>query len=320
MTRRELLLAAIAGRPEPSLRRAAAWLWRRQSRDGGWHSETYGLLRSGQSLTPFVLEALLRLPDPPRPGVERAVAFLARHTDREGALGRANPLLPDYPNYATALAVLALRRLGRDVSAHLRYLRGQQFTEQNGWTRDHPAYGAWGMGGDRRTPPDAGHVDLSMTRYVLQSLQDPVAGRRARVFLERLQNPDGGFCFSTVVLDANKAGEGRSYGSATADGILALEAVGLSADRARLWLAANHRTDAVPGFSPARRSFAQGLRFYYAAACAEAAPDLPVAALLGPQRPDGSFANPQPLVKEDDPLIATAFAVRALLARAASGT
>jgi hypothetical protein len=32
------------------------------------------------------------------------------------------------------------------------------------------------------------------------------------------------------------------------------------------------------------------------------------------QREDGSWANPEKLVKEDDPLIATAFAVRALTA------
>jgi hypothetical protein len=31
------------------------------------------------------------------------------------------------------------------------------------------------------------------------------------------------------------------------------------------------------------------------------------------QRGDGSWANPENLVKEDDPLIATAFALRALL-------
>ena len=36
-------------------------------------------------------------------------------------------------------------------------------------------------------------------------------------------------------------------------------------------------------------------------------------ALKRTQRVDGSWANPEKLVKEDDPLIATVFAVRALL-------
>jgi hypothetical protein len=36
--------------------------------------------------------------------------------------------------------------------------------------------------------------------------------------------------------------------------------------------------------------------------------------LLRTQRSDGSWANPENLVKEDDPLIATPFAIRALVA------
>ncbi|PYT19639.1 MAG: hypothetical protein DMG58_35885 [Acidobacteria bacterium] len=42
---------------------AAEYLWIQQAEDGGWHSHTYGLLRSGQSLTPFVLQALLEVPE-----------------------------------------------------------------------------------------------------------------------------------------------------------------------------------------------------------------------------------------------------------------
>jgi hypothetical protein len=36
------------------------------------------------------------------------------------------------------------------------------------------------------------------------------------------------------------------------------------------------------------------------------------AQLISRQRSDGSWSNPEPLVKEDDPLIATGFAMRAL--------
>ncbi len=320
MTRRELLALLACGRPASLPERAAHYLWSQQSPDGGWHSTTYGLLRSGQSLAPFVLEALLRLPDPPRNRVERAVAFLDRQINPGGALGLANPLLSDYPNYATALAVRALLRLGRDVTPLVRYLRQQQFSEENGWTGDHPAYGAWGMGGDAPRPPQLQHVDLSMTRHVLEALTaagatpaDP-ALQQAGVFVNRCRNADGGFHFTTVVLEANKAGPDRSYGTATADGILSLQALGASSDAPRRWLRTYHRTDAAPGFpSPTRQRWAQGLRFYYAAAVAAAAPELPVGPLVGAPRPDGSFANPEPIVKEDDPLIATPFALRAVL-------
>ncbi len=338
-----LLAASGCGPSQTPLARGARYLWSAQAADGGWHSHTYGLLRSGQSLTPFVLEALLRVPAEVYPdspaNVDRAIAFIRDHT-QAGALGMADPGIPDYPNYSTALAVKALcraRRPGREVQVQpmVDYLRAQQFTEQNGWHPADAAYGAWGMGGGHRTPPDTGHVDLSMTRYVLEALR--AAGvpasdgvfACARMFVERCQNADGGFFFTTTEFDTNKAGHDgkhfRSYGTTTADGILALIAVGSPLDdprvaRARQWLVAHHDGMDVPGFvGEAYQRWPQGLAFYYSAASSEAFRALGVDAghrvadgLGQSQRSDGSWSNPQNLVKEDDPLIATGFAVRAL--------
>jgi hypothetical protein len=320
--------------PDAALPRACQNLWSQQASDGGWHSRAYGLLKSGQSLTPFVLNALLQAPcRQPAGAVDRAIAFLKRNTNAEGAVGKMDPLLYDYPNYATALSVEALRRAGRpdwrqSIAPLVAWLRTQQFTEDHGWKRDDAPYGAWGIGGESRAAPYPGHVDLSMTRHVLQAVaaaevpaSDPVFVR-ARVFVDRCQNPDGGFFFSTVVLDANKAGEDggryRSYGTTTADGILALIAMGTSRDDSRLqsaqrWLAAHDIPDGAPGFiGPAYQRWTAGLRFYYAAAGAEAFGYRTVS-LEASQLPDGSWRNPENLVKEDDPLIATAFAVAALV-------
>jgi len=349
-----LALAGCAPAPHPALRKAAAWLWSRQEADGGWHSHTYGLLRSGQSLTPFVLDALLEIPDDvyprPRSQVGRALAFIRVHTQPTGALGNADRDIPDYPNYANALAVSALCRARHagwqaQVAPMVAYLRQQQFTEENGWRPQDPAYGAWGMGGDRRTPPDTGHVDLSMTRYVLDALRaagvvdsDP-AFASARVFVERCQNfdpqlpedADGGFFFSTTEADTNKAGRDgnhfRSYGSTTADGILALLATGHPPTHPRIlaaqaWLRAHHRDMEVPGFvGESYQRWPRGLAFYYSSASTKAFQALKADAGRGvpeglrrTQRADGSWANPENLVKEDDPLIATPFAVRALVA------
>jgi hypothetical protein len=383
------LLAAEAGcrgNRRPPLARAARLLWEQQAADGGWHSRTYGLLRSGQALTPFVLDALLQIPReiyaPPAEGVDRgvdrgadrgvdrgvdrgadrgidrgidrAIDFIRRHTQADGALGLAEAGIPDYPNYATGLAVSALVRARRGdwrkiAGPMLAYLSRQQFTEQNGWTREHPAYGAWGMGGLPRTPPDTGHVDLSMTRYVLEALRaadasgSAAAFASAQVYVERCQNwdpsqadaADGGFFFSTTEADTNKAGqEGggagarfRSYGTTTADGILALVAIGCPRSHPRVaaagrWLSARHRDMRAPGFvGDAYQRWPGGLAFYYAAASAQAfralgadAGDGVKQALLRMQRADGSWANRENLVKEDDPLIATGFAVRALAA------
>ena len=351
-----LLLLAYAScvrTGKPPLARAAQYLWSEQADDGGWHSHTYGLLRSGQSLTPFVLEALLQVPEQvypmPQSKIDRALAFMQSKTQADGVLGMADEGIPDYPNYSTALAVSAIcraRRSGweKQIESMVAYLRAQQFTEQNGWHSSDPVYGAWGMGGGRRTPPDTGHVDLSMTRYVLQALRaagvptsDPLL-QHARIFLERCQNfnpnhpndADGGFFFSTTEFDTNKAGRDgkhfRSYGTTTADGILALLAVGFKPEdvrvvAARRWLEANHRDMNVPGFvGVAYQRWPKGLAFYYSCAGTQAlhalneptAPGI-VEALNRTQRSDGSWANPEILVKEDDPLIATAFAVRALV-------
>jgi hypothetical protein len=332
--------AACSWKREPSsLTRAAQYLWAQQAADGGFHSATYGLLRSGQSLTPFVLGALLRVPDAtvPAGAVDRAIAFIRRHTSPDGAVG-ATGGDADYPNYATALAVDALVAAQRglwtaDIAPMVAHLRAQQFSEANGWTSDHPAYGGWGMGGAIRRPPDAGHVDLSMTRFVLEGLRasgldgsDP-AMTRARVFLERSQNHDGGFFFSPVIPALNKAGRSAggfvSYGTTTADGVLALRASGVPDRDDRIakgiaWLDRNHQSERVPGFdegeSP-QASWGAGLRFYYAAAIARVRPQQRVR--LPEQADDGSFRNANGRVKEDDPLIATTFAIQ-MMTRAGS--
>lgn len=348
-----LAQASCIRAPKPALSRAAQYLWKQQAGDGGWHSHTYGLLRSGQSLTPFVLDALLQIPGEgfalPVNQLVRAIAFIRRNTQANGSLGMADPGIPDYPNYATALAIRALCRARQSdwesqIQPMVEYLRRQQFTARNGWTRDHPAFGAWGMGGEVRTPPDTGHVDLSMTRHVLEALRAaglPASDRifdDARVFIARCQNfpipnADGGFFFSTTEFDTNKAGHDgqrfRSYGSTTADGILALLAAGLTPNdpsilAAQSWLKERHHDMSVPGFAgEAYQRWPRGLAFYYASASTEAFRALKletghgvIDGLMRTQRSDGSWSNPENLVKEDDPLIATPFAIRALLGTA----
>jgi len=317
------------------LQSGVRYLWSQQAEDGGFHSTTYGLLRSGQSLTPFVLSALLDIPHevftPATGAVDRAFTFIRSHTNSSGELGRMDQGSADYPNYATALAVMAFMKAKpagweRDVASMVAYLRSQQFSEGNGWKDGDAPFGGWGMGGEIRKPPEAGHVDISMTRCVMEALQasgvpasDP-AMRRALRYLERSRNSDGGFYFSPVEAGINKAGERdggfASYGTATADGVLALRAAGIAETDDRVargvnWLAMHHRPDRVPGFDDGPRGdWAVGLRFYYAAVVSRVSPDLPIT--LPEQSADGSFRNANKMVKEDDPLIATTFAVEVL--------
>lgn len=159
---------------------AAQWLWDQQAADGGWHSTTYGLLRSGQAYTPFVLHALLQVPVEtcPRPegGVERGLAFLRANINSEGVLGLSDPDILEYPNYSTSYAlrcfVLAGHGDDRALIVKMReYLISQQFCEEIGFEAQSPAYGGWGFGG-RREPGEPGHMDLAHTRRVLQALVD----------------------------------------------------------------------------------------------------------------------------------------------------
>jgi len=113
---------------------------------------------------------------------------------------------------------------------------------------------------------------------------------------------------------------------------LALLAMGVDAEDQRVrkaasWLIEHHRVDLVPGFPVEQRgTWDRGLRFYYLAASSRAlaalglqqAPhgvdwreDL-ILGLTRDQASDGSWSNRNRLVKEDDPLIATALALRSL--------
>jgi hypothetical protein len=253
-----IVFAGCASRPEAALprgasskadeplARAAAWLWAQQAEDGGWHSQTYGLLKSGQALTPFVLHALLEVPEdvaPSPPGaVERGLDFLRRHLNEEAALGLADPAVLEYPNYSTAYALLCFENGGvPDDRARVvrmeRYLLAQQYGERRGFDREHPAYGGWGFGEHLATSV-VGHMDLAHTRRVLEALRacecsDAEAFQRSLHFLRLVQRHpsetrpqpvlqglaaeepateayDGGFYFSPIVLAANKGREEES--------------------------------------------------------------------------------------------------------------
>ena len=99
--------------------------------------------------------------------------------------------------------------------------------------------------------------------------------------------------------------------------------------QAQRWLVTHHRADLVPGLpEQEREGWALSMKYYYRAAAARVLASLGVReAPAGQpwrwklverfayeQHADGHFSNPGALMKEDDPLIATALAIRALSA------
>jgi hypothetical protein len=149
---------------------------------------------------------------------------------------------------------------------------------------------------------------------------------------------DGGFHFIYDDPTRNKAGQVpdapgvfHSYGSTTADGFRALALCDDPADAdrraaARDWLLTRFAADRHPGaYVPAHEPTREGVYYYHAAGVARAFREhelkLPGGRdwaaelsdeLAKRQAPDGSWANPVELVRENDPLVATSNAVVAL--------
>jgi hypothetical protein len=172
--------SVFAAEPQhAALRRACEYLWSQQAADGGWHSEQYSMLRSGQALTPFVLHALLEVPESicPRPagGVERALVFIRSHVDEHGALGTADPDIVEYPIYSTAYAIECLVKtnaVADDVDLVFRmttFLADAQFCTENGFHEADAAFGGWGFNRPLQHG-QSGHMDLAHTRRALDAL------------------------------------------------------------------------------------------------------------------------------------------------------
>jgi hypothetical protein len=284
--------------------------------------------------------------------VEKALTFLRRQIDRNDILGLSDPDVLDYPNYATAYGLRILYRYGSPtdqirIQKMKTYLLGQQFNRQRGLSPDHPAFGAWGFGEKYLAEGQHGHVDLSHTRRILQSLEivgvkEKEVFHHARFFLEEVQKTeapgyDGGCYASSVTTGTNKGKTQtdslqqsyyRSYATATCDGTLAYLASGFSTDTpavqaAYQWLQRHPELEypeGIPKDDPGQ--WHRVLFYYHLSVRAETYYQLrhpgnwsaKIHRLLqSRQQEDGHFSNPFGAPnKEDDPFLATAMAIRAL--------
>ncbi len=277
---------------EELLRASSEYLWSQQHEDGGWHSGTHGIASGGESWTPFVLYHLLLVPDSiyhrDNARVERALANLRSSISSSGVVGNSDPMISDYPNYATSYAARCLVVVDSPADSNLiakmrTYLVGQQMTELRGFEKADLVYGGWGFGEKNLPPGVPGHVDLSHSRRVAEALSamgaDPPVMQNLQLFLETVQRHpnryndaslpyDGGFFASPVVDGVNKGGfvaatdstsaYFRSYATATADGILALFAADVDANDQRVqdayrWLSEHpgfETPSGIPEYSP----------------------------------------------------------------------
>jgi len=181
-------------------------------------------------------------------------------------------------------------------------------------------------------------------------VKDRAPFEKALTFVRRCQNflprdggvmlpeayDDGGFTFIYDDAVRNKAGAilprassrdaFNSYGSATADGLRALRLCGETdtdrIDAARRWTQKNFRAVQHPGnYAAGTEANRDAVYFYYAASVARTLRDeeLPIEwadplakEVARRQKPQGYWENPLELVRENEPIVATANALLAL--------
>jgi hypothetical protein len=329
--------------------RGAAALMAAQGADGGWHSTTYGALRSGAGVTALAIYAISHAPDDLRrkyaPRLRLGYKFLLPGIKDRGAVAAPDGTV-DYPTYAAACLLVAARKVDlgaeRVVLDQLAdHLIASQLDEDRQFAAGDVHYGGWDLMGADRVAGVTSGTNISLTCFALEGLHDVRTGpadearKKAVAWLAGVQNraPDGGFFFTPErPSEGNKAQwiaddfqRPRSYGTTTADGLRALHYAGIAGDDDRVraaagWLEAHDGLSETPGFeeTPSETGWAEGLRFYYYFTLAKALPLLTGAArrrqrllsqLAADQRPGGAWKNASSRMREDDPLIATCFAL-----------
>lgn len=283
--------------------------------------------------------------------IDRGFAFLRAGFFKRRTIASPDGSL-DFPTYGSALFLTAVERLAlesaeiqKQVKLARDYLFTAQLLEPRGFASDHPSYGGWDfLGADDAQGITTG-TNVSVVAHVLEALviDKSAAADKARAaakgWLLRCQQADGGFAFTPEPMSLNNKAEfadearskPRSYGTATCDGVRGLLALGLTVDdanvkRATTWLSKNPALEVVPGFEalPAETDWRRGLRFYYYYGLAKILQQLPAAdrpgrqqgierILLKEQQADGRWQNESDRMRENDPLIATSFAVSTLV-------
>jgi hypothetical protein len=283
-----------------------AYLLKQQGIDGGWHSQTYGQLKGGSSVTALMVSSLSQLPASPRAkcqdAITKALAFLEPGFRKKQTVASPDGSL-DFPTYGCALLIAALDRLrltdkaaGEQRRLATRYLLRAQLLPNRGFAPDHPAHGGWDFLGEGEASGITTGTNISIVAHALEALETdrtPEADQArlaATGWLTRCQQADGGFAFTPEPMSLNNKAEfldeartkPRSYGTATCDGIRAWLAVGKTKDDAPVqqavaWLVKRPALETVPGFEhqPAEADWRRGLRYYYYHSLAVVLPLLP---------------------------------------------
>jgi len=333
----------LAAQTRQAVEKGVVWLTRQQKPNGAWSEEKM------PALTALPLWAIASAGQPEQQSaIRKATDFILKQQQPDGGFY----VMQDRPggglgNYNTSIAVTALHATGQKeiVPAILKartYIAGSQLfgegTHAGGFGYDKHA---------RRT-----YTDLNNTHFAMdamrrtQSTEDlrPAAEKRADLnwdaalkYVEQMQNKEGetkgGFAYNTedpkggATTNANGTVMLRAYGSMTYAGVLSMLHAQLDKTDPRVRMAFDYAArywtvEENPGQGQ------QGLFFYFnimsralSAAGMDALPhasgdirwrDAMVKKVLSLQKPDGSWANDNNRWWENDPVLATSYALLAL--------
>ena len=315
-----------------------------QADDGSFSSQV------GPAITALAVTALVETGTPAdSPEIAKGIDYLLRFAHNDGGI---HPPDSAVANYETAIAIMALAACNKTGTHDERllkakaFVKGLQWTEEEGETPSSPAYGGAGYGRKKRP-------DLSNTSFLIEALRasgsgpDDPAIQRALLFVSRSQNlegpantlpfptknPDGGFYYTPAAGGESQAGTTptgglRSYASMTYAGLKSMIFAGVTKDDPRVkaateWLAKHYSFTENPGMGDS------GLFYYYQTAAkslsalggdsfrdadgiehdwrAELA-----AEIISRQQPDGSWVNSNARWMEGDPNLVTSYALLAL--------
>ena len=332
-----------------SMDKAVAYLRSTQDKTGGWVTP-----RTVIGPTTIVLAGLLNAGvDIDDPMIASGLKLIEASTREDGGVYTPDGFLQ---NYETCCAVMcfakaneaAKKKHGKEPYKELltkadKFLRRQQFTEDNNTKPEDPNYGGIGYG--RGTRPDMSNMQFFLDAIKSTGAkEDDPAIQKALVFVSRCQNLesehntmpylaqnadglDGGFIYyNQPDSEGTKATEGlRSYGGMTYAGLKSMIYAGLTKEDKRFqaaldWIANNYSVKENPGRGAA------GLYYYYQTMAktleVQKLPLLEDASgkknnwradlseqLMAIQKPDGSWTNETPQYMENDANLVTGYAL-----------
>ena len=275
------------------LDRAVTFLRQSQVDDGSFSASP----RSGIGPTGVVISGLLEAGvSPDDPMVAKGLAYMQKYVHDDGGVYTTGGM---FGNYESCIAISCFANANQMIKESQKlekgpydellanaekYVRGCQYTEEQGYSPDNVYYGGsgYGVADNQNMRPD-----LSNTHFLIETLkslgaaEDDPAIQKAIIFVSRCQNlesehnteafaaknQDGGFIYHPNDGGNSPAGETpngglRSYGSMTYAGLKSMIYAGLDEDDIRVkaahdWAKKHYDVEANPGLGQA------GLYYYY---------------------------------------------------------